>query len=190
MFLILILLFIGLPILEIALLLKVGAAFGVFNTLAFVIFTAVLGAYLVRQQGISTLVKVRQETEAGRMPAVEMAEGVLLLIAGAVLLTPGFVTDAMGFALLIPVVRRSLIRALARHSVLHGVQAGGGANGFVFRSYHSRADRQSGSSPKNSSARAAPFSAAADGAKSASEPASAAKPAQGVIIEGRYRDSE
>ncbi len=182
MFLVLVALFVALPIIEIALLLKVGAAFGVFNTLAFVIFTAVLGAYLVRQQGVSTLAKVRAETEAGRLPATEMAEGVLLLIAGAVLLTPGFVTDAMGFALLVPQVRRVVIRAVARHSV----RAGSGANGFVFTHYHASEQRHAGQSQRRSSTAASHEQAGERSAK----PTSRSKSTPGVIIEGRYRDSD
>ncbi|MEO0367609.1 MAG: FxsA family protein [Pseudomonadota bacterium] len=112
MFPILLILFIALPVLEIAVLLKVGGSIGGFNTIAFVIFTAIVGAYLVRQQGVSTIARVQAETNAGRLPAKEMAEGVLLLIAGAVLLTPGFITDAIGFSLLVPAVRSSLIKSL------------------------------------------------------------------------------
>jgi len=68
----------------------------------------------VRQQGFATLNKVQQETNAGRVPAMPMAEGLALLFAGAVLLTPGFMTDAIGFALLVPPVRQSFIRWAAK----------------------------------------------------------------------------
>jgi UPF0716 protein FxsA len=108
-FFLLVFLFIGVPIAEITLLIRVGSAIGVFNTIGFVILTAVLGAYLVRQQGLETVNKLQQETNAGRVPAMQIAEGVALLFAGAVLMTPGFITDAMGFALLIPPVRQALI---------------------------------------------------------------------------------
>ena len=109
-FLLLVILFVAVPIIEISLLLRVGAAIGVFNTIGFVIFTAVLGAYLVRQQGFATLNKVQQETNAGRVPAMPMAEGLALFFAGAVLLTPGFMSDAIGFALLVPPLRQGFIR--------------------------------------------------------------------------------
>ena len=112
-FLILLFLFVAVPVLEISLLIQVGGAIGGFNTILFVIFTAFLGAYLVRQQGFATLNKLQQETQAGRVPALQIAEGVALLFAGAVLLTPGFITDAIGFFLLIPVCRRTLIALLA-----------------------------------------------------------------------------
>jgi len=109
-FFIIVFLFIFVPVVEISLLINVGKAIGGFNTIAFVIFTAVLGAYLVKQQGLATLHRLQQETSAGRVPALQMAEGVMLLFAGAVLLTPGFVTDALGFAFLIPFVRQGIIR--------------------------------------------------------------------------------
>ena len=112
-FIILVFLFVMVPIAEISLLIKVGGAIGGFNTILFVILTAVLGAYLVRQQGFATITKLQQETQAGRIPALQIAEGVALLFAGAVLLTPGFITDAIGFTLLIPFTRRIVIALLA-----------------------------------------------------------------------------
>ena len=112
-FIILVFLFIMVPVAEISLLIKVGGAIGGFNTILFVILTAVLGAYLVRQQGFATITKLQEETNAGRIPALQIAEGVALLFAGAVLLTPGFITDAIGFALLIPFTRRIIIALLA-----------------------------------------------------------------------------
>ena len=111
-FLILVILFVVVPIAEISLLFKVGGAIGGLNTILFVIFTAILGAHLVRQQGFATLAKLQEETNAGRLPAVQIAEGVALLVAGAVLLTPGFITDAIGFTLLIPFCRKAIIMAL------------------------------------------------------------------------------
>jgi len=109
-FILLVFLFIGIPIIEISLLIRVSSVIGGFNTIVFVIFTAVLGAYLVKQQGLATLAKLQQEADAGRVPAQQIVEGVALLVAGAVLLTPGFATDALGFALLIPVVRIAIIK--------------------------------------------------------------------------------
>jgi UPF0716 protein FxsA len=118
-FLLLVFLFIAVPIAEISLLIKVGSSIGLLNTIGFVIFTAVLGAYLVRQQGFATIAKLQEETNAGRVPALQIAEGVALLFAGAVLMTPGFITDALGFALLIPPVRQALI-AWAANNVFKG----------------------------------------------------------------------
>jgi UPF0716 protein FxsA len=118
-FLLLVFLFIAIPIAEISLLIKVGSSIGLLNAIGFVIFTAVLGAYLVRQQGFATIAKLQEETNAGRVPALQIAEGVALLFAGAVLMTPGFITDALGFALLIPPVRQALI-AWAANNVFKG----------------------------------------------------------------------
>lgn len=109
-FFILLFLFIFVPIAEISLLINVGKAIGGINTIIFVIFTAVLGAYLVKAQGTSTLNALQNEMNAGQIPAMKIAEGVALLFAGAVLLTPGFITDAIGFSLLMPVVRQALIK--------------------------------------------------------------------------------
>ena len=114
-FFILVFLFIAVPVAEISVLIRVGGAIGPLNTIVFVIFTAVLGAYLVRQQGFATLSKLQQETNAGRVPAMQIAEGVALLFAGAVLMTPGFITDAVGFAILIPPVRQALIAWAAKN---------------------------------------------------------------------------
>lgn len=111
-FLILVTLFIGVPILEISLLLKVSGTIGGFKTILFVIFTAILGAYLVKQQGLATLAKFQQQANSGQLPAQAMLEGIALLFAGAVLLTPGFFTDAIGFALLVPLFRQQLISYL------------------------------------------------------------------------------
>lgn len=118
-FLLLVFLFIAIPVAEISVLIRVGGAIGPLNTILFVIFTAVLGAYLVRQQGFATISKLQQETNAGRVPAMQIAEGVALLFAGAVLMTPGFITDALGFAILIPPIRQALI-AWAGKSLFKG----------------------------------------------------------------------
>ena len=101
----------------------------------FVIFTAVLGAYLVRQQGFATLNKVQQETNAGRVPAMPMAEGLALLFAGAVLLTPGFMTDALGFALLVPPIRQAFIRWAADKLLKGGVHTQYGQSSSVRQAY-------------------------------------------------------
>ncbi|MFT5572018.1 MAG: UPF0716 protein FxsA [Cryomorphaceae bacterium] len=116
-FLLLVILFVAVPIAEISLLIRVGGAIGLLSTLVFVVFTAILGAYLVRQQGFAVITKVQEETNAGRMPALQIAEGVALLFAGAVLLTPGFITDVIGFALLIPPIRQAIIGWITSRSI-------------------------------------------------------------------------
>lgn len=114
-FFLLVFLFIAIPIAELSVLIRVGSSIGPLNTIIFVIFTAVLGAYLVRQQGFATLTKLQEETNAGRVPAMQIAEGVALLFAGAVLMTPGFITDALGFAILIPPIRQAFIAWAAKN---------------------------------------------------------------------------
>ena len=117
LFPILLLSFILVPVIEIMVLIKVGSSIGLGPTILFVIFTAILGAYLVRQQGFATIHAVQSELNQGRVPAMQMAEGVALLFAGAVLLTPGFVTDAIGFALLTPPLRRAVIAWVAKQGM-------------------------------------------------------------------------
>jgi len=107
---ILFLLFLAVPMVEIYFLIKVGNVIGAIPTIALVVFTALLGAMLLRFQGWITLQRARMSMAQGRLPATEMMEGVLLVFAGALLLTPGFVTDTMGFLLLIPPLRKALIR--------------------------------------------------------------------------------
>lgn len=114
------LLFIIVPIVEIAVLLKVGAAIGWLQTLLIVILTAVIGTWMLRQQGLATALAVRQRMQSGQMPANEILEGVLLLVGGALLLTPGFVTDIFGFCCLLPPTRRFLVRSLVKRVAIHG----------------------------------------------------------------------
>ena len=121
------LLFIVMPILEIAVLLKVGGAIGVLPTLGIVVLTAVIGTRMLRQQGTATLERARSRFGSGEMPADEMIEGLLLLVGGVLLLTPGFVTDAFGFACLIPASRRWLATRLSARAI--GVVVGGGRFG-------------------------------------------------------------
>lgn len=106
----LLLLFMTVPLLELALLLWIGARIGVSLTVALILFTGALGAGLARFQGLATWARFQRALSAGRLPAQELLEGLLILIAGAVLLTPGVVTDAAGFLLLVPAVRRWLVK--------------------------------------------------------------------------------
>ncbi|MCB1757010.1 MAG: FxsA family protein [Gammaproteobacteria bacterium] len=112
-------LFIAVPIVEIAVLIKVGSALGVWTTIALVILTAVVGTMMLRAQSLSTLRSVQGKLDAGELPATQLLEGVALLIGGVLLLTPGFITDAFGFFCLLPPTRRWLIsRVLAKSSIL------------------------------------------------------------------------
>lgn len=122
-------LFLVVPIVEIYLLIQVGSVIGALPTILLVVATAVIGAYLLRQQGMSTLARFQKNMATGVMPAREMLEGVLLLIGGALLMTPGFFTDAMGFMCLIPFTRRFLVDQLISRSVIKA-NGMGGASGF------------------------------------------------------------
>ena len=106
------LIFVATPIVEMYLLIEVGGYIGAPWTIALVMLTAVIGITLLRRQGLATLTRGVTRMQQGEVPAQEMAEGILLGIAGALLLTPGFVTDAVGFALLTPGVRQWLIAAM------------------------------------------------------------------------------
>ena len=107
-FRILLVLFLAIPLLEIYLLIKVGNSIGALNTVILVVLTAVIGAWLLRLQGISTLRRVQATAARGEMPAIEMLEGMMLFLSGALLLTPGFFTDTIGFILLVPPIRKAL----------------------------------------------------------------------------------
>lgn len=127
MFKLLMLMFVLVPILEIYLLIQVGGVIGVLPTIFLVVFTAVFGGLLLRWQGFATLERVRATLARGQVPALELLEGAMLLVGGALLLTPGFFTDAIGFVCLIPVLRRGVIRwAIRRGVVIGGVGRGGG----------------------------------------------------------------
>lgn len=103
-------LFVSIPLVELYLLIKVGSVIGALPTIALALFTAALGAALVRAQGISVLLRVRAMLERGETPAFELIDGAVLLLAGFALLLPGFFTDTVGFLLLIPPLRHALIR--------------------------------------------------------------------------------
>lgn len=102
-----------LPLAEIATYIKVGGLLGVWPTIALTIATAMLGVWLVRMQGFMLLMKVRKALAQGELPAQAALEGVVLLISGALLLVPGFISDALGFLGLFPPLRRHLVKRFA-----------------------------------------------------------------------------
>jgi len=89
-------------------LIQIGSAFGVFTSIALVIFTGFLGAFLARIQGMQTLFRIQESLREGRMPSAELLDALLIGVAGLVLLTPGFLTDTAGFVLLIPSTRNAI----------------------------------------------------------------------------------
>lgn len=100
--------FILVPIVEITVFIEVGSQIGLWPTIGIVVLTAIIGTAMLRQQGLSVLFRIQENLAANRMPVRELFDGVCLVIAGAFLLTPGFVTDAIGFLLFIAPLRRSL----------------------------------------------------------------------------------
>ena len=106
--------FIGVPLLDIAVFIEVGEAIGLWPTLATVILTALFGAWCLRAQGLATLARARAQIDRGALPARELFDGACLLIAGAFLLTPGMITDSVGFLLFVPPFRRSLAKWIFR----------------------------------------------------------------------------
>lgn len=120
---ILFLLFLVVPIIEIALFIMLGQAIGILPTLLGVLVTALIGSALIRMQGVSLIAEIRQMMGRGQVPGRQIAEGVMLAVAGALLLTPGYFTDTCGFLLLIPAIRHSLYGYLA--SKVTVVSAGG-----------------------------------------------------------------
>ena len=110
--------FLLVPFVEIYVLLQVGSIIGAFPTIFLVVFTAALGAWLLRRQGFATWQRFQSSLNQGMIPAYEMIEGPLLLVGGALLLTPGFFTDAMGFACLIPTLRRKIAQYIIENHLL------------------------------------------------------------------------
>jgi len=112
---ILLLLFVIVPIIEITLLIQVGQLIGAWYTVALVLLSAFIGVNMLRYQSLATLTRARQRMDQGEIPGQEMAEGIVLAVGGALLVTPGFVTDVIGFCCLIPATRKALVKGVSRH---------------------------------------------------------------------------
>ena len=106
----LLLLFVFLPMIELYLLIMLGARIGPMPTIGLIVLTGAIGATLARQQGLSTLAKIQNELKQGRAPTQELVEGAMIVVGGLVLLTPGILTDIFGFAMMVPGFRRSLAK--------------------------------------------------------------------------------
>jgi len=109
-------LFITVPLLELYVLIEVGSGIGGLSTIALCLFTAALGGYLIRWQGIRTLLSAQQQVSQGALPAEHLLHGIFLAMAGLLLFLPGLITDTIGFLLLIPPFRSLLIRKAAKRS--------------------------------------------------------------------------
>lgn len=101
-------LFLVVPFLELFVLLQVGQAIGVFDTIALLVLVSLTGAWLVKREGLGVLRRAEERVATGAVPGRELVDGVLILLAGALLLTPGFLTDVVGILLLLPPVRAGL----------------------------------------------------------------------------------
>jgi UPF0716 protein FxsA len=110
MFLRLFLLFTCVPLLELYLLLQIGSIIGAVNTILLVVITGVLGAYLAQQEGLRTLERIRSLMAQGEMPGEPLIDALLILVAGFVLITPGILTDLIGFLMLVPTTRAPVRR--------------------------------------------------------------------------------
>ncbi|MGF1732461.1 FxsA family protein [Photobacterium kasasachensis] len=135
MFPVLLFLFIVVPIIEIALFVQLGGFLGLWPTITLVLVTAVVGASLVRSQGIATLMSVQSRLQQGELPAQQIVEGVMLAVAGVLLLTPGFMTDALGMLVLLPAPRAMLAKQLMSRVKVQNMGSGfsagfGGGQGF------------------------------------------------------------
>lgn len=119
------LLFIGLSLLELTVMIQVGTVIGALPTVVLIVLTAMVGSALVRRQGLKTLLEAQQRMQLGEMPARELLGGMLLALAGLLLIVPGFVTDLLGLLLLLPPLRSRLADKLVK-----GVRVQGAMGGF------------------------------------------------------------
>ncbi|MCK4676420.1 MAG: FxsA family protein [Gammaproteobacteria bacterium] len=113
------LLFIIIPLVELYVIIAVGEEIGAFWTVILVLLTAVVGVNLLRMQGMSTLMRAQKNMAQGGIPAMEMMEGIALAVGGVLLITPGFITDSIGFLCLIPASRQAIIRYIMARSTAH-----------------------------------------------------------------------
>lgn len=109
------LLFSVIPVIELAILIKIGSFIGVTSTVIIVILTAIIGAYMVRLEGLGVLYRIQNNMQQGVFPGDELISGAMILMAGALLLTPGFFTDIIGFLMVIPVSRNFIKEIVKKH---------------------------------------------------------------------------
>ena len=136
MFKLLFILFLIVPLIEISILIQIGKVIGAGYTISLVIGTAVLGAALLREQGLSTLAKVQSSMDQGILPAIELVEGLILLVAGVMLLTPGFFTDIFGFIILIPFIRKRIAQILLKNFLQTHIKVHETASGTIIEGEH------------------------------------------------------
>ncbi len=169
---ILFVLFVAMPFIELALLIYLGNALGFWPTIAIVLVTALTGAYVLRAQGLATLRRVSASLSSGEPPIQPVVDGFFLAIAGAFLLTPGVITDAIGLGLLIPPVRM----ALAKWGVGRFLRSGA----FTVHTYTTGGD---GSSTHHAQTSERPDETSGPGPRKKSK-----KPGDGPVIDGEYEE--
>ncbi len=140
-FFVLFVLLLSVPLMEIFVLIEVGRSIGTPTTVALVVLTAVIGAWLLRWQGLHTLARVQAAINRRELPAIELIEGLILIVTGVLLLTPGFVTDAIGFACLLPAVRRGFAMRLANRFIIQRVRTHSGGDRTIEGEYRIEDDR-------------------------------------------------
>lgn len=118
--------FVVVPVIEILLLIKVGQAIGGWYTVGLVLLSAFIGVNMLRYQGLATLTRARAKLDKGEMPIGEMGDGILIAVGGALLITPGFFTDFLGFCCLVPLTRHLFIKKLGK-GFMGWMQRGGKA---------------------------------------------------------------
>ena len=123
------------PILEISVFIKAGEQIGLWSTISLVVITAVVGSALLRQQGLTALFNVRKNMNAGILPINELFDGMCLLLAGALLITPGFVTDGLGLMLFLPIFRSTIRNLFTKHI------RDSGSNLSVYSGFEQQPDR-------------------------------------------------
>ena len=142
---ILFIIFVIIPVIEITILIKVGQAIGGWYTVGLVLLSAFIGVNMLRYQGVTTLLKARNRIESGEIPLSEMRDGILIAIGGALLVTPGFVTDVIGFSCLLPFTR-GLFFSLFGQRISDAFTKGGGQTHFYSSTQQAQdpfADRRS-----------------------------------------------
>ncbi|MCG6939429.1 MAG: FxsA family protein [Gammaproteobacteria bacterium] len=139
-------LFIVIPLVELYFIIVVGEMIGAFWTIVLVLLTAVIGVNLLRIQGMSTLTRAQQTMAQGQIPAMEMMEGVALAVAGVLLITPGFITDSIGFLCLIPATRKAIIKFLMARATVHTSYGGRSASWRSSQDQHRDQNGSAGSS--------------------------------------------
>ncbi len=141
------LLFIVVPLVELYFIIVVGDIIGALWTVLLVLLTAVIGVNLLRIQGMSTLTRAQRNMEQGQIPAMEMMEGVALAFAGVLLITPGFITDTIGFLCLIPASRQAIIRYILARASVHS-NFGGFQSGKHYHHHKSSPEQKKPDHPK------------------------------------------